>query len=449
MKDPNGVTVLGEMAHIIADKANGPRGDRTVSAEFLSSYENLILLCLDHHKLIDDNPSTYTVEELRSLKARHEAWVETLDGIEGRHAGVSTSYAIFSGDAGLRELRLGRQSEVLGPFGYDFNLQYDATFRWALRLQELCSPWTTHPPRLDWEALRALGAPIEPLNPPFEFREELAARGVDPRRVIKTEFTWVQLGHNNCPGIDPVEELASLDPRLGSKASQWSAELRRWIVRTVETTVEYEEQYALLPIITLREPLFYCLRIDAKEHAGRSLHLFEQGKHVRAVVLDGRPILIPIGCIFEDPDEEKWRIDGLECAMLERDDVLSDVELSTSLVYSDKGFLQENIIGPRLLVNSFEIRGADGAVVERGDIRPPYKVREYICCWFYGGSCPEIFCRVNTARGWKYIGPALRGAIGPARARTETVLSRMSGAVTKSSFWSWKSRERSPSSRRR
>ena len=37
--------------------------------------ENLVLLCRVHHKMVDDQPETYTVAVLSSLKANHEKWV--------------------------------------------------------------------------------------------------------------------------------------------------------------------------------------------------------------------------------------------------------------------------------------------------------------------------------------------------------------------------------------
>ena len=38
--------------------------------------ENLILLCNNHHQLVDSQPETYTVERLRAMKEAHEHWVE-------------------------------------------------------------------------------------------------------------------------------------------------------------------------------------------------------------------------------------------------------------------------------------------------------------------------------------------------------------------------------------
>ena len=40
---------------------------------------NLVLICKVHHKLMDDQPGTYTVARLRQMKEAHERWVrETL-----------------------------------------------------------------------------------------------------------------------------------------------------------------------------------------------------------------------------------------------------------------------------------------------------------------------------------------------------------------------------------
>jgi hypothetical protein len=41
----------------------------------LDSYDNLLLLCKTHHKLIDDQPIKYDVQTLTTIKAGHERWV--------------------------------------------------------------------------------------------------------------------------------------------------------------------------------------------------------------------------------------------------------------------------------------------------------------------------------------------------------------------------------------
>ena len=57
-------------------QAAGPRGNSPLTAEQRDRYANLILLCRNHHRIIDDSPETYTVEALHLLKQQHEQWVE-------------------------------------------------------------------------------------------------------------------------------------------------------------------------------------------------------------------------------------------------------------------------------------------------------------------------------------------------------------------------------------
>ncbi|MEA5566334.1 HNH endonuclease signature motif containing protein [Anabaena sp. UHCC 0399] len=68
-------SVLGEMAHIIADSLQGPRGDSHLISEQRNEYDNLILLCPTHHTLIDKNEEEWTIEKLRIIKSEHENWV--------------------------------------------------------------------------------------------------------------------------------------------------------------------------------------------------------------------------------------------------------------------------------------------------------------------------------------------------------------------------------------
>lgn len=62
---------IGEMAHVIARSSNGPRGESKLKYE-INSYENLILLCANHHTEVDQNPNRYTVEVLLEIKLKHE-----------------------------------------------------------------------------------------------------------------------------------------------------------------------------------------------------------------------------------------------------------------------------------------------------------------------------------------------------------------------------------------
>jgi hypothetical protein len=49
-------------------QAPGTRYDGDVSEERIDDADNLVLLCRVHHKMVDDQYETYTVELLRNLK---------------------------------------------------------------------------------------------------------------------------------------------------------------------------------------------------------------------------------------------------------------------------------------------------------------------------------------------------------------------------------------------
>lgn len=79
VEDAAGVApyTLGEMAHIKGNKAGSNRYDSSQSDAERDSYENLILLCPNHHTLIDkpENEFEYTVDLLREFKSEHERYI--------------------------------------------------------------------------------------------------------------------------------------------------------------------------------------------------------------------------------------------------------------------------------------------------------------------------------------------------------------------------------------
>lgn len=75
----DGSIPVGEIAHIVAERLDGPRGNSPLSAEQRNHPPNLMLLCPTHHTEVDKAPQTYAVERMTEFKRRHEAWVrETL-----------------------------------------------------------------------------------------------------------------------------------------------------------------------------------------------------------------------------------------------------------------------------------------------------------------------------------------------------------------------------------
>jgi hypothetical protein len=69
-------SVVGEECHICAQSPGGPRFNPLFSADRINALENLILLCSNDHKKIDDQHQAHPAEWLRAKKAAHEKWVE-------------------------------------------------------------------------------------------------------------------------------------------------------------------------------------------------------------------------------------------------------------------------------------------------------------------------------------------------------------------------------------
>lgn len=65
--------VTGEAAHIVADSRQGPRGDHPLDEKERNKHTNLILLCREHHKVIDSQPHSYSVAVLQQMKYDHES----------------------------------------------------------------------------------------------------------------------------------------------------------------------------------------------------------------------------------------------------------------------------------------------------------------------------------------------------------------------------------------
>lgn len=70
VKDENEYILVGEECHIV--------GKKLTSARYIDdfpdkdSYDNLILMCRKHHKIIDDNEDIYGIELLKEMKKNHE-----------------------------------------------------------------------------------------------------------------------------------------------------------------------------------------------------------------------------------------------------------------------------------------------------------------------------------------------------------------------------------------
>ena len=65
-------TITGIICHIRARSRGGPRFDAKQTAEQRHAFENLIVMCSRHSKVIDSEPLRYTAKMLGGFKAAHE-----------------------------------------------------------------------------------------------------------------------------------------------------------------------------------------------------------------------------------------------------------------------------------------------------------------------------------------------------------------------------------------
>lgn len=71
----NSSSCIGENAHIYGENPGSARYNPDLDLEYVNSYENLIYLCANCHKKIDDEEDKYPAEDLRNIKNEHEKWV--------------------------------------------------------------------------------------------------------------------------------------------------------------------------------------------------------------------------------------------------------------------------------------------------------------------------------------------------------------------------------------
>lgn len=67
-----GQGAFGQIAHIVAFREKGPRGNHGTRPANINDIQNLMLMCPACHKLVDDRPSEYTRETLAAYKRAHE-----------------------------------------------------------------------------------------------------------------------------------------------------------------------------------------------------------------------------------------------------------------------------------------------------------------------------------------------------------------------------------------
>ncbi len=97
--DESSHVIIGEVSHITAASSGGPRYDPQQTEEKRHGFDNLLLLCAAHHKIIDEQPDEFPVGRLVEIKKEHEAKhphaASTLDDVSAQNL-ISNSVILGS-----------------------------------------------------------------------------------------------------------------------------------------------------------------------------------------------------------------------------------------------------------------------------------------------------------------------------------------------------------------
>jgi hypothetical protein len=182
-------SVLGEECHIVAREKDGPRGDDPLPEEKRDLFANLILLCLEHHKIIDDQPDKYTVVLLNQIKADHLKWFqETTGPHEAAEQKDIEFYAAIADEWATRAALNDWESFSFGLLSEDQPEMSLADFK---RIEELRTWLFTRvwPKRIDVleEAFENFLRVLSDLHELFRKRAEDRGEGLITRKFYKIE----------------------------------------------------------------------------------------------------------------------------------------------------------------------------------------------------------------------------------------------------------------------
>jgi len=232
--DENG-TIIGRICHIEADSLGGPRYNPIQSSDERQGFDNLILMCANHHIIIDDDYESYTIARLKKIKADHEQkyangkeptndivdkLLQTINGIfigptvitQGQMGGQAANYInnyglrprrinLASGDALISEL----QKHPKEKFYIHYFLGDQEAWDFAQVLEELLvrAGWASsglggvnrYPP-LDWGIVLYASE----VKPSFHYLSHwLASNGFETKGQATnsgSEGLMISIGHN-------------------------------------------------------------------------------------------------------------------------------------------------------------------------------------------------------------------------------------------------------------
>ncbi len=157
-------SIIGDECHIVGQRAGSARNEDFGNSIQMHSYTNLILLCKNHHKLIDDQTTLYTSEYLHLIKNAHEKWVfDTLNFTKSFEGFNIVSKSLYNG--GLKNLT-------------EINLSVDYSLRTCFGVYHTRFKYSDY--KQDHLSYRFTGTLIEKHLLYIDFGEEILPYETDP-----------------------------------------------------------------------------------------------------------------------------------------------------------------------------------------------------------------------------------------------------------------------------
>jgi hypothetical protein len=88
--------LLAHVAHIVAESPAGPRGNSPLSLEDRNKHPNLLVLCTEHHTIVDKQTNTYSVAVLKQMKLDHEIRIRQATSVPAMPKSQLSSETIYS-----------------------------------------------------------------------------------------------------------------------------------------------------------------------------------------------------------------------------------------------------------------------------------------------------------------------------------------------------------------
>jgi HNH endonuclease len=199
----DGQTLFGEAAHIKAESPKGPRYDPSQTPEQRRSFDNLILLCGVHHKCVDDDVVSYTVDRLIQMKRDHEAKATRIEEDEvNRVAGLLADTSI------IVTVVNPYQNITTGVFHQTITNNYGS----ATRHQDLAQPYQGVLAKDGFGRFRSRGVPLGTSTPhPF------AVDSSEEIYLEKGPCFWFRL----LPTAPPIREWNFRDLQIAAGANSF------------------------------------------------------------------------------------------------------------------------------------------------------------------------------------------------------------------------------------